>query len=65
MKQVVDANSKNASPTIEPLRVAILRDTLTRSAEIDQGAFQTVLDNLQSYVEVVHHQDYSAELMSC
>ncbi|KAF7363482.1 hypothetical protein MSAN_01004100 [Mycena sanguinolenta] len=48
----------------ESLRDVLLRDTLPRAAESDNTTFQIVLNNLQTYVEVVHHQGYSADLMS-
>ncbi|TBU65728.1 hypothetical protein BD310DRAFT_803111 [Dichomitus squalens] len=47
----------------ETLRDAILRDTLTRAVEGDDEALQIVIDNVNTYVEVVHHTDYSLSLM--
>ncbi|PIL24081.1 hypothetical protein GSI_13832 [Ganoderma sinense ZZ0214-1] len=47
----------------ENLRDALLRDTLTRAVEGDDDALQTVIDNVNTYVEVVHHTDYSLLLM--
>lgn len=64
MKHITDANAKTTSSS-ESLRDALLRDTLTRVPENDYSTFQLVLNNLQSYVEVVHHQGYSADLMQC
>ncbi|KAL0071388.1 hypothetical protein AAF712_001245 [Marasmius tenuissimus] len=62
LKQVLDANAKENRGT-EGLREALLRDSLPRAVETDQDGFQNVLNNLQTYVEVVHHQNYSKELM--
>ncbi|KAI1795782.1 hypothetical protein LXA43DRAFT_1163651 [Ganoderma leucocontextum] len=47
----------------ENLRDALLRDTLARVVEGDDEALQTVVDNVNTYVEVVHHTDYSLLLM--
>lgn len=49
----------------ENLRDALLRDTLTRAVEGDDEALQTVIDNVNTYVEAVHHTDYSLLLMQC
>lgn len=49
----------------ESLRDVLLRDTLSRATENDQTTFQIVLNNLQTFVEVVHHQGYSSDLMTC
>ena len=42
---------------------ALLRDTLTRAVDNDLASFQQVLDNLNTFIEVVHHSGFSAELM--
>jgi len=42
---------------------ALLRDTLTRAVENDVSSFQQVLDNLNTFIEAVHHSGFSAELM--
>ncbi|KAK1236541.1 hypothetical protein PQX77_000234 [Marasmius sp. AFHP31] len=62
LKQVLDANAKE-NRGAEGLREALLRDSLPRAVETDQDGFQNVLNNIQTYVEVVHHQNYSKELM--
>ncbi|KAL0581716.1 hypothetical protein V5O48_000298 [Marasmius crinis-equi] len=62
LKQVLDANAKE-NRGAESLREALLRDTLPRAVESDQTVFQAVLNNLEAYIEVVHHQNYSKELM--
>ncbi|KAJ4487923.1 hypothetical protein J3R30DRAFT_3280032 [Lentinula aciculospora] len=62
LKQVMDANAKNSGS--QHLRDAILYDTFKRAVETDQSSFQIMLNNLQTFVEVVHHQNYSAETMS-
>ncbi|KAJ7172445.1 hypothetical protein C8R46DRAFT_894477, partial [Mycena filopes] len=62
LKEITDAKARHASS--ETLRDVLLRDTLPRAAENDHTTFQTVLGNLQTYVEVVNHQGYSSELMT-
>ena len=42
---------------------ALLRDTLTRAADNDPASFQHVLGNMNTFIEVVHHSGFSAELM--
>ncbi|KAE9396073.1 hypothetical protein BT96DRAFT_997116 [Gymnopus androsaceus JB14] len=50
LKQVLDGNAKE-DPS-QNLRDAILLDTLPRAVETDQAAFQVMLNNLQTFVEV-------------
>ncbi|KAH9946036.1 uncharacterized protein BXZ73DRAFT_86240 [Epithele typhae] len=47
----------------ETLRDGLLRDTLTRAVEGDDESFQSIVNNLHTYVEVVHHTDYNLPLM--
>lgn len=42
-----------------------MRDTLTRAVESDDEALQVIIDNVNTYVEVVHHTDYTLALMQC
>ena len=42
-----------------------MRDTLTRAVEGDDEALQVIIDNVNTYVEVVHHTDYTLALMQC
>ncbi len=66
LRQVIDNNAKTSpQPGIEPLRERLLRDTLPRAVDTNQADFQTMLNNLLTYVEVVYHQGYSAEMMMC
>ncbi|KAF9075268.1 hypothetical protein BDP27DRAFT_1315801 [Rhodocollybia butyracea] len=62
LKQVLDENAKETAS--QSLRDAILYDTFKRAVETDQSSFQVMLNNLQTFVEVVHHQNYSSETMS-
>ncbi|KAK0197058.1 hypothetical protein F5146DRAFT_1099379 [Armillaria mellea] len=64
LKQVTDANAKTSPKPSTSLRESLLRDTFPRAVETDQAAFQALLKNLQSYIEVVYHQGYSLDLMS-
>ena len=61
----MDWNAKQSSTMQESLREAVLRDTLARAGENDSDTFQTVLNNLMTYVEVVYHNDYNADLIKC
>ncbi|RDB21389.1 hypothetical protein Hypma_011626 [Hypsizygus marmoreus] len=63
LKQVMDTNAKSNPLAPQALRELLLRDVLGRAAETDQAAFQVLLNNIQTYVEVVFHQNYSADLM--
>ena len=65
LKEITDANARLSPASPESLRDLLLRDTLPRAAENDHTTFQTVLNNLQTFVEVVHHQGYSVDLMTC
>ncbi|TFK89146.1 hypothetical protein K466DRAFT_545801 [Polyporus arcularius HHB13444] len=47
----------------ESLRDALLRDTFSRAVEGDDESLQVVVDNLNTYVEVVHHAGYTLSLM--
>ena len=48
------------------LRDALLYDTLSRAAPDSEGeAHQSILNNLNHYVEIVHHSSYNAELLQC
>ncbi|KAF8831271.1 hypothetical protein HHX47_DHR1000685 [Lentinula edodes] len=62
LKQVLDANAKESGS--QHLLDTILYDTFRRAVETDQNSFQVMLNNLQTFVEVVHHQNYSAETMT-
>ena len=65
LKHIADANARNVSRSPESLRDALLRDTLARAADSDNDSLQTVLNNLLTYVEVVHPQNHSVGLMQC
>jgi hypothetical protein len=60
LKQITDTN-----PEAESMRDFLLRDTLARAAENDYASFQPVINNLQTYIEVVHHENYNTEAMRC
>ncbi|KAI9070388.1 hypothetical protein FKP32DRAFT_1586228 [Trametes sanguinea] len=47
----------------ESLRDALLRDTLPRVVDGDDESLQAVLDNVHTYIETVHHTDYTPALM--
>lgn len=49
-----------------PLRDAVLRDTLNHLvAHPNDPQQKTALENLQFYIEIVHHQSYPLDLLLC
>ncbi|KAJ7452375.1 hypothetical protein B0H11DRAFT_2327847, partial [Mycena galericulata] len=64
LKEITDANARLSPVPGESLRDVLLRDTLPRAVENDHTTFQAVLNNIQIFVEVVHHQGYSSDLMT-
>ncbi|KAI0079929.1 hypothetical protein K474DRAFT_1638767 [Panus rudis PR-1116 ss-1] len=61
---VTEPNKKAALPASRMnIRDALLRDTLPRAVENDQDCYQTVIENLNTFVEVVYRAKYSTELM--
>ncbi|KZT09437.1 uncharacterized protein LAESUDRAFT_741739 [Laetiporus sulphureus 93-53] len=52
------------SPTMqEPLRDNLLRHALIKSLENEPDVFQSVIENIATYVEVVHHAGYTTEML--
>jgi hypothetical protein len=47
------------------LREYLLRDVLSRAVDNDQTSLQVVLNNIQTYIEIIFHQDYSLDLLLC
>ena len=67
MKYIISPQVKaehNPHP-YENLRDALLRDSLTRAVEGDDESLQLVIENINTYVELVHHTDYPLALMQC
>ncbi|CAK5277405.1 unnamed protein product [Mycena citricolor] len=62
VKDITDAKARQAVG--ETLRETLLRDTLPRIAENDAATIQTMMGNVLTFMEVVHHQNYSADLMA-
>ncbi|KAJ7063344.1 hypothetical protein C8F01DRAFT_1132647 [Mycena amicta] len=62
LKEITDAKARLA-PGAESLRDVLLRGLLSRGPENDHTTMQNFLNNLHTFVEVVYHQGYSAELM--
>ncbi|KAG6909693.1 hypothetical protein DXG01_015894 [Tephrocybe rancida] len=63
IQQVTDSNAKSNPHAPQSLRELLLRDLFTRVLDADLAAFQNVLNNTQTYVDVVYHQGFSAEMM--
>ncbi|CAA7271679.1 unnamed protein product [Cyclocybe aegerita] len=66
LKQVLagSSNGNDASTTPNALCDPLLRDTLLRAVECDAGSFPTVFQNINTFIEVVCFQGYTAELMA-
>ena len=47
----------------ENLRDALLREAISNAAENESKVCQIMLNNINTYIEVAHHQGYSADLM--
>ena len=63
IKMVTDMPSKTLQPV--SLAESLLRDLFGRGPETEPVVFQTLLGNMQSYLEIVTHQNFSKELMNC
>ncbi|EPQ58100.1 hypothetical protein GLOTRDRAFT_72136 [Gloeophyllum trabeum ATCC 11539] len=62
LRDITDANAKTVRNE-ETLREVLLFDTLGRAHENDRRHLQVVVNNLNRYVEIVHHEDCTSELM--
>lgn len=47
------------------LRDALLHDTLSRAPDNEAESYQLVLDNINNFIELVHHSNYSGQLLQC
>lgn len=47
----------------ESLRDAFLRDAIQNVAEHEPKICQTMLNNINTYVEIVHHEHYTPDMM--
>ncbi|KAG6832129.1 hypothetical protein H0H87_002441 [Tephrocybe sp. NHM501043] len=65
LKQVTDSNARSNPTAPQSLRELLLRDVFLRVIDADPVALQNVLDNTQIYVELVHHQNFTAETIQC
>jgi len=54
-------HSKDSIPT---LKDDLLRDTLLRLPDTEHATSQYLLNNLLYFVDVVHHEEYSADAMN-
>ncbi|KAJ7219313.1 hypothetical protein GGX14DRAFT_435653 [Mycena pura] len=64
LKEITDAKARLSPAPAESLRDVLLRDTLLRAPENDHTTIQVVLNNIQTFVEIVHHQRYTTDLMA-
>jgi hypothetical protein len=64
LKYILDGEARLKSFPSEALRHQLLRDALSRAGE-NETVFQQVADSLNTFVEIVHHQGFDAELMQC
>ena len=64
LKHITDQDAKlNRGDPSGALRDILLRDALARAPDNEFGILQQVLDNLNTYVEIVHHNGYDADLV--
>lgn len=61
VKYIIETNIKSTS--FDDLRDGLLQEAISSVADSDYKVCQITLDNINTYIEVVHHQGYSAELM--
>ncbi|KAF7294902.1 hypothetical protein MIND_01028100 [Mycena indigotica] len=61
-KEITDAKARLA-PQSESLRDVLMRGLLSQGPDNDHTTMQNFLNNLETFVEIVHHQGYSADLM--
>jgi hypothetical protein len=66
LHQIFNAQGKD-SKNIVPTSIcdSLLRDTFYRAVECDPQFFQTVLQNISTFIEIVYFQGYSSDLMTC
>ncbi|PFH54331.1 hypothetical protein AMATHDRAFT_38260 [Amanita thiersii Skay4041] len=57
LKQVMVLNKSNQ----DDLKEALLHDVMVRAVDVDHGSLQATIDNILTFIEMVHHEDYSAE----
>ena len=65
LKQVFVTQTRDASPPPSLICDPLLRDTLARLVDCDPVSFQRVLQYIQTFVEVVHFEGYSQEMIIC
>ena len=65
LRQVM-ARSTRKSQDDESLRDEVLRDTLGHIMnQAHESSLGKVMENVWSYVDLIHHQNYSADLLQC
>ncbi|KDR81629.1 hypothetical protein GALMADRAFT_239698 [Galerina marginata CBS 339.88] len=63
LNQVFNGKGKDTTLLLQATCDQLLRDTLFRAVDCDPASFQTVLQNISSFIDVVYHQGYSLELI--
>jgi hypothetical protein len=63
IKHLTDIHAKSMASSPESLRDALLRDAISNIADNESKVCQIMLNNINTYIEVVHHQGYTADLM--
>lgn len=63
IKHLTDIHAKSIASSPESLRDALLRDVISNVADNESKVSQIMLDNINTYIQVVHHQGYTADLM--
>jgi hypothetical protein len=62
LKRALPGKEHHASDSLCDI---LLRDTLQRAVDCDSASFQTALINIHKFIEMVHSQHYSADMMIC
>ncbi|KAF8964709.1 hypothetical protein BDZ97DRAFT_1815206 [Flammula alnicola] len=61
--QIFNTQGKDASVISNAICDPLLRDTLVRAVDCDPPCFQTVLQNISSFIEIVYSQGYTSDLL--
>lgn len=60
---VKNITSKSKTQSLDGLRDALLRDALQNAADNEPKVCEIMLGNIHTYIEVAHHEHYTAEMM--
>ncbi|KAG6850997.1 hypothetical protein H0H93_004484 [Arthromyces matolae] len=63
LDRIFTSNAKNNPGAPHLIHDLLLRDAFTRVSDADSAGYQNVLNNIQTYVEVVYHENYSVDTL--